>query len=402
MKIDRLTVSVACPGRNFVTLRIDTDEGVSGLGDATLNGREHAVRAYLEDHLAPCLVGKDATRIEDTWQYLYRGAYWRRGPVTMAAIAAVDQALWDINARAMGVPLYRLLGGKSRESVRTYAHTAGADIAQTKDHVAAAREHGYDAIRVQCGVPGVKSVYGVGRGTYFYEPEDRRLPPEHAWNTRKYMNFAPKLFEELRAAVGPDVDLLHDVHHRLTPREAAELGKRLEPYDLFFMEDPTPAENQQCLRLIRQHTTTPIAIGEVFNSIFDCQTLITEQLIDFIRMTVTHGGGITHLRKVAALAEIYQVRTAFHGPTDVSPVGMAACLHLSTALHNFGIQELMHHSEQVREIFSAEWTLGGGHVRLPDKPGLGVEYDDQAAEKHPYERFYLPVNRLEDGSMWNW
>ncbi|MEM7622279.1 MAG: D-mannonate dehydratase ManD, partial [Planctomycetota bacterium] len=314
MKIESAEVLVTCPGRNFVTLRIHTDEGVYGLGDCTLNGREMAVKSYLEDHLIPCLIGRDARQIEDIWQYLYRGAYWRRGPVTMAAIGAVDCALWDIKGKALGVPVYELLGGRSRKGVLVYGHASGANIEQAKEMVADYKEKGYRAIRVQSGIPGLDSTYGVGRGKYFYEPADRTLPPENAWNTRKYMNFVPELFAEVRDLVGPDTELLHDVHHRLTPQEAAEVGKRLEPFGLFWLEDPTPGENQEGLRIIRQHTTTPIAIGEVFNSIHDCRLLIEEQLIDYIRMTVSHGGGLTHMRKVAALAEVHQVRTGCHGP----------------------------------------------------------------------------------------
>lgn len=402
MKITDVKVFVASPGRNFVTLKIFTDEGVTGLGDATLNGRELAVKSYLEEHLAPCLIGRDARSIEDIWQYLYRGAYWRRGPVTMAAIGAVDVALWDIKGKALGVPVHELLGGRSRKGVLVYGHASGEDLDHAMEALAEYRDKGYRAIRVQSGVPGIPSIYGVGRGRYFYEPADRTLPPEHVWNTRKYLNFAPKLFEAARGVVGDDVELLHDVHHRLTPQEAAELGKRLEPYGLFWLEDPTPGENQEGLRMIRRHTTTPIAIGEVFNSVYDCTTLITEQLIDFIRMTVSHSGGLTGLRKVSTLAEPYHVRTGCHGPTDISPVAMSACLHFGLWAPNFGIQEFMIHSEETMEVFGAEFGFSEGYATPPDKPGLGVEYDEELASRYPYQRAYLPVNRREDGSMWNW
>jgi mannonate dehydratase len=402
VKITDAKVFVTSPGRNFVTLKIYTDEGITGLGDCTVNGRELSVKSYLEDHVIPCLIGRDASRIEDIWHYLYKGAYWRRGPITMAAIGAVDVALWDIKGKALNTPVYNLLGGKSREGVLVYGHASGLDIDEAMDAVAEYKEQGYRAIRVQSGIPGIASTYGVGRGRFFYEPADRELPPEHVWNTRKYLNFTPELFHRAREVVGADVELLHDVHHRLTPQEAAELGKRLEPFGLFWMEDPTPGENQEGLRLIRQHTTTPIAIGEVFNSIYDCQTLITEQLIDYIRMTVSHSGGLTHLRKVAALAEVYQVRTGCHGPTDISPVAMSACLHFGTWAPNFGIQEYMLQAEETMEIFGAEFPFRDGYVTAPEKPGLGVEYDEERAAKHPYVRAYLPVNRREDGSMWNW
>ena len=309
MKITSAKVIVCSPGRNFVTLKIETDQGLSGLGDASLNGRELAVASYLTDHVIPCLIGRDAHRIEDLWQYLYRGAYWRRGPVTMSAIAAVDTALWDIKAKAAGMPLYQLLGGASRERVMVYGHANGADIASTVDEVLRYKAMGYVAIRAQSGVPGLNKVYGVGRGAMQYEPAEVGLPSEHDWDTGKYLRHTPKLFDAARSAVSDDIHLLHDVHHRLTPIEAARLGKDLEPFRLFWMEDATPAENQDAFRLIRQHTTTPLAVGEIFNTIWDCKDLIQNQLIDFIRTTVVHAGGITHLRRIADLAALYQVRT---------------------------------------------------------------------------------------------
>lgn len=323
MKITAAKVIVTCPGRNFVTLKIETDQGLTGLGDATLNGREKAVVAYLEDHVVPCLIGRDAHRIEDVWQYLYKGAYWRRGPVTMSAIAAVDTALWDIKAKAAGLPLYQLLGGASRDGVLVYAHANGRDVEHALDAVGAKIHAGYRAVRAQAGVPGLDKVYGVATGKS-YEPATKGLPEEQIWSTAKYLAFTPRFFEAVRDRHGFDFHLLHDVHHRLTPIEAARLGKELEPSRLFWMEDPTPAENQEAFRLIRSHTVTPLAVGEVFNSIHDCRTLIQEQLIDYIRMTVTHSGGITHLRRVAALAELYQVRFGSHGATDLSPIGMGA------------------------------------------------------------------------------
>ncbi|MGI4878025.1 MAG: D-galactonate dehydratase family protein, partial [Janthinobacterium lividum] len=260
MKITDARVIVTCPGRNFVTLKIETDQGVYGIGDATLNGRELAVVSYLRDHLVPCLIGRDPRRIEDIWQYGYRGAYWRRGPVTMAAISAVDTALWDIKAKMAGMPLYDLLGGKSRDGVMVYGHANGSDIEHTVDEVGRYIGLGYKAIRAQSGVPGLKDAYGVGRGTMYYEPADAALPSETVWDTRKALNFVPKLFDKLRATYGFDHHLLHDAHHRYTPMEAANLGKQLEPYQLFWLEDCTPAENQEAFKLVRQHTTTPLAV----------------------------------------------------------------------------------------------------------------------------------------------
>ncbi len=401
MKITNARIIVTCPGRNFVTLKIETDEGVTGLGDATLNGRELAVASYLTDHVVPCLIGRDPQRIEDIWQYLYRGAYWRRGPVTMAAIAAVDTALWDIKAKIAGLPLYQLLGGQSRDGVMVYAHANGRDIPETLDRVGEYIEKGYKAIRAQSGVPGLSGVYGIAKGK-FYEPATKGLPEESVWSTEAYLDFAPTLFEALRVKHGMGPHLLHDVHHRLTPIEAARLGKSLEPYRLFWMEDPTPAENQDAFRLIRQHTVTPIAVGEVFNTIWDCKDLIQNQLIDYIRASVVHAGGVTHLRRIADFAALHQVRTGCHGATDLSPVCMGAALHLGLAIPNLGVQEHMEHNPETDAVFPHSYTLTDGYMHPGETPGHGVEIDEDLAAKYPYTAAYLPVARLADGTLWNW
>ena len=403
MKITNARVIVCSPGRNFVTLKIETDEGLTGVGDATLNGRELSVAAYLDEHVLPCLIGRDAHQIEDIWQYLYKGAYWRRGPVTMTAIAAVDTALWDIKAKAANLPLYQLLGGKSRTGVMVYGHANGTDIEHTVDEVLRYAEAGYKAIRAQSGVPGLEKVYGVGKGTLFYEPADADLPSEHDWSTEKYLRHTPKLFDRIRDKLGFEHHLLHDVHHRLTPIEAGRLGKSLEPYQLFWMEDATPAENQDAFRLIRQHTTTPLAVGEIFNSIWDCKGLIENQLIDYIRTTVVHAGGITHLRRIADLASLYQVRTGSHGATDLSPVCMGAALHFDISVPNFGIQEYMRHTDETDAVFPHAYTFKDGMLYPGDVPGHGVDIDETLAAKYPYKRAYLPVNRLQhDGTLTNW
>jgi len=403
VKITDAKVIVCSPGRNFVTLKIYTDEGLTGIGDATLNGREMAVVSYLTDHVIPCLIGRDAHQIEDIWQYLYRGAYWRRGPVTMSAIAAVDTALWDIKAKAANMPLYQLLGGRSRSGVMVYGHANGSDIEHTVDEVLRYAEMGYLAIRAQAGVPGLKKVYGVSKDHLFYEPADGQLPSEHDWSTEKYLDHTPKLFEKLRQKLGWEHHLLHDAHHRLTPIEAARLGKSLEPYRLFWLEDATPAENQEAFKLIRQHTVTPLAVGEVFNTIWDCKDLIEQQLIDYIRTTVVHAGGITHLRRIADLASLYQVRTGCHGATDLSPVCMGAALHFDTWVPNFGIQEYMRHTEETDAVFPHDYHFDQGFLYAGEKPGHGVDIDEALAAKYPYQRAYLPVNRLaHDGTLTNW
>jgi len=402
MKITDAKVMVCSPGRNFVTLKIVTEDGIYGLGDATLNGRELAVASYLSDHVIPLLIGRDARRIEDLWQYLYEGAYWRRGPVTMAAISAVDTALWDIKGKSLNVPAYQLLGGASRESALVYGHASGLDIEETVKAVADYRKLGYKAIRAQSGVPGLPSTYGVGKGKMHYEPADNDIPTENAWSSELYLNSVPPLFERLRKEFGQELHLLHDVHHRLTPIEAARLGKNLEPYHLFWLEDPVPGELQESFRIIRQHTTTPLAVGEVFNSIYDCQQLIQEQLIDYIRTSVVHAGGISHLRKIASLAELHHVRTGSHGATDLSPVCTAAALHFDLSVHNFGIQEYMRHTEDTNRVFPHSYSFSDGMMHPGEAPGLGVDIDETLAAKFPYRRAYLPINRKLDGTMHSW
>jgi mannonate dehydratase len=402
MKIVDAKVVVCCPGRNFVTLKISTEDGIYGLGDATLNGRELSVASYLAEHVIPLLIGRDARQIEDTWHYLYKGAYWRRGPVTMSAIAAVDTALWDIKAKSLNAPLYQLLGGRSRDAVLVYGHASGADIEKTVEAFAHYAKLGYKAVRAQSGIPGLNSTYGVGRGQMAYEPAERDAPPVNQWSSEHYLRFVPQLFERLRKEFGPEIHMLHDAHHRLTPIEAARVGKDLESYRLFWLEDLTPAELQESFRLIRHHTTTPLAVGEVFNTIFDCQQLIQEQLIDYIRTTVVHAGGITHLRKIANLAELYQVRTGSHGATDLSPVCMGAALHFDLSVHNFGIQEYMQHTPETDKVFPHAYSFKDGFMHPGDAPGLGVDLDETLAAKYPYQRAYLPVNRKLDGTMHNW
>jgi mannonate dehydratase len=402
VKIVDAKVIVCCPGRNFVTLKILTEDGVYGLGDATLNGREIAVASYLEEHVIPLLIGRDARKIEDTWHYLYEGGYWRRGPVTMTATAAVDTALWDIMGKALNVPVYRLLGGPARDDVMVYGDASGETIDDTVAAAAACVRLGYRAVRAQCGVPGVPNAYGVARGAMSYEPAEKGKPLETAFSAERYLNIVPPLFAKLRAELGPDVHLLHDVHHRLTPIEAARLGKELEPFHLFWLEDPVPAERQESFRLIRQHTTTPLAVGEVFSSIHDCQQLIEEQLIDYIRTTVVHAGGITHLRRIAHLAELHHVRTGAHGATDLSPVCLAAALHFDLAVHNFGIQEYMRHTEETDRVFPARYRFANGALHPGDMPGLGVDIDEVLAEKYPYDPAYLPTCRKLDGTVHSW
>lgn len=401
MKIVDAKVIVCSPGRNFVTLKVVTEDGVYGIGDATLNGRELAVASCLEDYIVPALIGKDARRIEDIWQYFYRGAYWRRGPIGATALAAVDTALWDIKAKLANMPLYQLLGGRSRDRILVYTHANGQDIDSTLEAVASAQAKGYRAIRVQCGIPGIDKTYGVAKGDV-YEPADSALPSEESWSSEKYLSFIPKLFKRVREVFGSDLHLLHDVHHRLSPIEAARLGKELEPYHLFWMEDPTPAENQEAFKWLRQHTTTPIAVGETFNSIHDCRELIQNQYIDYIRTSIAHAGGITPMRRIADFGSLYNVKVGSHGATDLSPVCMGAALHFDFWVPNLGIQEHMPHSPLMESVFTRSYDYADGYFTPGEVVGHGVDIDESQAARYPYKRAMLPVNRLEDGTLWNW
>ncbi len=402
MRIVDARVIVCSPDRNFVTLKLTTASGLTGVGDATLNGRELAVASYLADHVCPTLIGRDASRIEDTWQYLYKGAYWRGGPVGMTAIAAVDMALWDIKGKAAGMPVFELLGGRSRDGVLVYGHANGETLDDTIEWVGRYLDDGYRAVRVQCGIPGLATTYGVSSDKRYYEPADADMPTENVWSSERYLRFIPGVLEAVRERYGFDFHLLHDVHHRLTPIQAAELGKRLEGCALFWLEDAVPAELQEGFRIIRQHTTTPLAVGEVLPTVWDFRTLITEQLIDYVRTSVQRSGGISHLRKIAALAEMHHVRTGCHGATDLSPVTMAAALHFDVSVPNFGIQEYMPHTPATYEVFPHTYEFRDGCLHVGDASGLGVDIDESVAARYPYRRAYLPLNRLEDGTMHSW
>ena len=362
MKIQSARVIVTCPGRNFVTLKIETDQGVYGIGDATLNGRELSVVSYLEDHVIPCLIGMDPRRIEDIWQYLYRGAYWRRGPVTMRAIAAVDMALWDIKAKMAGMPLYQLLGGRSRDGVMVYGHANGGDIAETVDAVGQYIDMGYKAIRAQTGVPGHQGRLRRRPRQAVLRTGRRRAASVTGWDTRKALNHVPKLFEKLRETYGFDHHLLHDGHHRYTPQEAANLGKMLEPYQLFWLEDCTPAENQEAFKLIRQHTETPLAVGEIFNTIWDAKDLIQNQLIDYIRCTIVGAGGhhapAPDRRPRRALPDPHRL------PRRDRPVARddGRALHFDTWVPNFGIQEYMRHTRETDAVFPHDYRFEEGYL----------------------------------------
>ncbi len=408
MKITDAQVFVGGPKKNYVTLKIMTDQGVYGLGDATLNNRETLPAKYLQDYLIPALIGMDPRNSEDIWQYLYRGAYFRGGPIAMAAYGAIDMALWDIKGKLANMPLYQLFGGKSREGAMVYAHATGSDLEDLMDSVSLYVEQGYKAVRVQCGIPGMSTAgYGVAEDkgdveNYITDFSGIR-PKVEIWDTDRYMRYMPDALMQIRERFGPELKILHDVHHRLRPREAAEFAKAVEPVGLFWLEDPTPAEDQDALRMMRQHSTVPIAIGEVFNSPYDCNKLIENELIDFIRVAVTYAGGITPVKRIVDLASFHHVRTGFHGAPSHSPLCMAAQAHLNAWAPNFGIQEyLVLGTPECDALFPSEHRMENGMVYVSDAPGLGVDFDEKEVERYSYVAGSHPVVRLEDGTLWNY
>ena len=408
MKITSAQVFVGGPKKNYVTLKIMTDQGVYGLGDATLNNRETLPAAYLHDYLIPNLIGKDPRNSEDLWQFFYRGAYFRRGPIAMAAYGAIDMALWDIKAKLAGMPLYQMFGGKSREGALVYAHATGVDLEDLMDSIAHYVEQGYKAVRVQCGIPGMPTAsYGVshtkGDVQNYITDFSGTQPQLEIWDTDKYMRYMPQALMAIRERFGPELKILHDVHHRLLPREAAEFAKSVEPARLFWLEDPTPAEDQDALKLLRQHSTVPIAMGEVFNSVWDCNKLIENELIDFIRVAVTYAGGITPVKRIVDLAGMHHVRTGFHGAPSHSPLCMAAQAHLNAWAPNFGIQEyLVLGTPECDALFPSQHRLDNGLFYVSDAPGLGVDFDETEAQRYSYQPGSHPIVRLEDGTLWNY
>jgi mannonate dehydratase len=408
LKITEVRIIVTCPDRNYLLVKILTSEpGLYGVGDATLNGRELAVATTLEKHIAPMLIGRDPEQVEDTWQCLYRAPYWRSGPVQMTALAGIDLALWDIKGKLAGMPVYQLLGGRTRRGVLAYTHATGNNFDETEDAVRRAMERGFRAVRAQVAIPGLEGTYGTSLRKTSEETAGRvdqqaDLPTTEVFEPGPYLRTIPKLFEHLRLKLGDEVELLHDVHQKLGPLEAARLAHDLEPYRLFFLEDPVPPEAKDGLRLIRQRSAMPIAIGEIIHSPLDFVPLITERLIDYLRCAVTHIGGLTVARKLASLAEFYQVKTAWHGPADVGPPAHAASVHLDLAIQNFGIQEMVFFPDIAREVIPGGPVLQGGYMDVEDSPGLGTDVNEELAKKYPYRRSYLPLARRKDGSVHDW
>ena len=402
-------ICTAPEGINLVVVRVDTNQqGLYGLGCATLAYRHLTVVHLVENYLKPLLVGRDAEAIEENWQLMHQNAYWRNGGIENNAISGVDMALWDIKGKLANMPVYQLFGGKVREGVPVYRHVDGRDIEEICDNIQRFKEMGLTHLRCQCG--------GYGGAPYGQTPP---TAPAGALDgmyldSHKYIRDTVELFGQIRERIGYEMRLVHDVHERIAPSEAIRLARELEPFDLFFLEDPVPLEQINWLRNLRQQTSIPIAQGELFNNSREWKTLIAEQLIDFIRVHISQIGGITPARKLQIFAEQFGVRTAWHGPGDMSPLAHAANIHIDLAAQNFGvqewsgieppnfvIQELKGPHGALLYVFPGLPEYKDGYVYANDKPGLGVDLDEEEAKKYPCENTVTTwtQTRARDGAL---
>ena len=396
LKITRVRAIPTFPQRTrLLIVKVETSEaGLYGLGCATFNQRALPVAVAIEKYLEPFAKGRDADNIEDLWQNAYTSSYWRNGPVLNNALSGLDMALWDIKGKRANMPVYQLLGGKCRFAVECYAHSSGRDLKELEESVKRNIERGFRHIRIQLGAYGSPqlSTDPDFRAAEFGQPQDSHM------DSLPYLKAVPKMFEHIRTTCGDNIELLHDVHERIAPIEAVNLLKEVERYRPFFIEDPLTPEDNGYFSLLRQHTSVPIAMGELFNSPHEWIPLISQRLIDFIRVHISQAGGFSVARKIATLAEWFNVRTAWHGPTDLSPVGHAANAHLDLAIHNFGIQESLAFNEATQEVFSGCPRLEKGYMYVHEAPGFGVDIDEEKAKKYPYPEhpgYWEPVRRRD-------
>ena len=404
----------------LVIVKIETNEPeIYGVGCATFTQRPTPVMAAVEDYLKPFLIGKDPADIEDIWQSAYVSSYWRNGPVLNNALSGIDQALWDIKGKLAGMPVYDLLGGKARSSAAVYVHANGNEYQEVEDDVHRYMEEGFHHIRVQVVTPGyvtygnkgasgetISNKSGPRLGTdRIFEPIPGKLHahPGGIFEPGPYIKSALGLFEHIRSKVGWDVEILHDVHERVPPIQGVGFAKEVEQYKLFFLEDLFSPEDNDYFRLVRQQTSTPIAMGELYNNPHEVIPMVKDRLLDFLRIHISQIGGITPARKLAALCEAFNVRTAWHGPGDTSPVGHAANLMLDLNTINFGIQEYAIFGENTKEVFPGCPEVKDGYMWPNGSPGLGIDINEELAAKFPFkERAYggaWDTVRRADGSV---
>jgi mannonate dehydratase len=381
-------------GINLIVVKVETSvPGLYGLGCATFAYRENAVKCVVEDYFDPLLHGRDVADIEDIWQIMNNNSYWRNGPVTNNAISGVDMALWDIKGKLANMPVYDLLGGKSRAAVAVYRHADGKTLEEVAENVQKFREDGVEHVRIQFGGYG-------GKAENMHRPES--VPDGIYYDPKQYIRNTLKLFEYIRGHLGYDFELLHDTHERISPIDAVALAKELEPFRLFFLEDILSPEQGDWFRMVRSQCSTPIANGELYNNPKEWDFLITNRLIDFIRVHISQIGGITPARKLAIFCEQFGIRTAWHGPGDVSPVGHAANIHLDLVCRNFGIQEWSGIRDASLEVFPGSPELRKGYVYANDKPGLGIDLNEELAAKYPCktEATRWTQTRIPDGTAY--
>ncbi len=396
-------IQTAPAGIRLVVVKVETsDPGLHGLGCATFTQRPLAVVEAVEQYLDPFLCGRDVREIEDIFLASQVSSYWRQGPVLNNGLSGVDMALWDIKGKQAGMPVYDLLGGKCRMAAPVYVHAAGRDFAQVIDQARRFMQAGFRHVRLQVEVPG-QSTYGTESDLKTHEQVDGPTAPHNIFVPADYARLAPKLFEYARQQLGDEVELLHDIHERLTPMLALQLAKDLEPYRLFFLEDALPPEEIDHFRRLRAASHIPLAMGELFTNVHEYLPLIREQLIDYIRVHLSMIGGLTMARKLAALCEFFGVRTAWHGPGDTSPLGHAANLALDLACPNFGIQEFTGFSPAIQDVFPGCMELRDGCLWPNDRPGWGIEVNEELAATypfptHPYNGAW-PAIRQRDGGL---
>lgn len=397
IQIRDVKVFVTAPRKiNLVVVKIETSEPeLYGYGCATFTWRHKAVVTAITEYLAPMLKGKPADDIEGLWQMMMGSSYWRNGPVLNNAISGVDEALWDIKGKQAGLPLYSLFGGKCREGIAVYRHADGSSVEEVEESIQSYMEKGYRHIRCHMGTYGGNF---NGKCQTFAKPE--QAPDGAYFHPRLYMESVYRLFDRVRQDIGWDVELMHDVHERLSPAQVLEFAKTLEPYKLFFLEDCLPPEHMEFFKTLRNHTVIPLAMGELFTNPLEWKPLVQNQWIDFIRVHLSDIGGLTPARKLAHFCEMYHVKTAWHGPNDLSPIGMAAQMHLDLNSHNFGIQEFSGFSEEEQEVFPGCPTVKNGYAYVNDRPGIGVGFDEEKAKNYPpaeMDHGWL-FSRLPDGT----
>jgi mannonate dehydratase len=405
LKITNVKVIATAPSNsNWTIVKVETSEpGLYGLGSATHQEIPQAAQAYIETRLKPFVVGKNCDEIEDIWQSAYVQQYFRSGPESNNALSGIDGALWDILGKRLGVPVYQLLGGKVRAAVPLYGHASAMELPDLEDQVRKYIAEGYQCVRVQLGVPGW-SGYGVSgaktsAATQALRPDG--VSPSPVFDPGRYLTRTIQMFEYIRSKVGFDIGLVHDVHERPAPNQSIELCKAVEQYRPFYMEDPLSPEDVGWFQIFRQETSAPLAMGELFTNRNEWLPLVANRWIDFIRCHQSAMGGLNMCRKVAHCCEFFDVRTAWHGPGNVDPLGHCYNLHLDLATPNFGIQEETKFDEKVREVFPGAPVISKGYMYANDKPGFGIDIDEAAAAKYPYKQPYEERgnDRLLDGTI---